>query len=40
MTQLPRNPLRAMVDANVLIAGTAWPRFSYEVLSHAAQGDF
>jgi predicted nucleic acid-binding protein len=32
--------LRVMVDANVLVAGIAWPRFSYGVLQHAAQGDF
>jgi len=29
-----------MVDANVLVAGSGWPRFSYEVLRHAASGDF
>jgi predicted nucleic acid-binding protein len=29
-----------MVDANILIAGTGWPRFPYEVLQHAVQGDF
>lgn len=32
--------LRVMVDANILIGGTGWPRFSYEVLQHAVQGDF
>ena len=32
--------LRVMVDANILIAGTGWPRFPYEVLQHAVQGDF
>lgn len=32
--------LRVMVDANILIAGTGWPRFPYEVLQHALQGDF
>ena len=29
-----------MLDANVLIAGTIWPRWPYEVLQHARQGDF
>ncbi len=29
-----------MVDANVLIAGTVWPRWSNEVLQHARRGDF
>lgn len=29
-----------MVDANVLVAGTAWPRIPYEVLQHATHGDF
>ena len=29
-----------MLDATVLIAGIGWPRWSYEVLRHAAQGDF
>ena len=29
-----------MVDANVLFAGLVWPRWSYEVLRHAANGDF
>lgn len=32
--------LRAAVDANVLIAGFGWPRWPYEVLRHAEQGDF
>lgn len=32
--------LRVMVDANVLVAGTGWPRFPYEVLQHAVAGDF
>lgn len=32
--------LRVMVDANVLVAGTGWPRFPYEVLQHAAKGDY
>jgi hypothetical protein len=29
-----------MVDANLLVAGTGWPRFPYEVLQHAARGDY
>ncbi len=29
-----------MVDANILVAGTGWPRFPYEVLRHAVHGDF
>jgi predicted nucleic acid-binding protein len=29
-----------MVDANVLLAGTGWPRFAYEVLQHALRQDF
>jgi predicted nucleic acid-binding protein len=36
----PPHKLRVMVDANVLIAGTGWPRFPYEVLQHATAGDF
>jgi predicted nucleic acid-binding protein len=32
--------LRVMVDANILVAGIAWPRFPYEVLQHATDGDF
>lgn len=32
--------LRVAIDANVLIAGIAWPRWPYEVLRHAEQGDF
>ena len=31
---------RVMVDANVLIAGSVWPRWPYEVLQHALSGDF
>lgn len=31
---------RVMVDANVLIAGVAWPRWPYEVMRHAIQGGF
>ncbi len=29
-----------MLDTMVLLAGTIWPRFPYEVLRHAARGDF
>ncbi|MCL5959733.1 MAG: PIN domain-containing protein [Chloroflexi bacterium] len=29
-----------MVDTTVLVAGIVWPRFPYEVLQHALQGDF
>lgn len=29
-----------MVDTNVLIAGSIWPRWPYEVLRHAIAGDF
>ncbi len=29
-----------MVDANVLIAGSVWPRWPYEVLQHALNGDY
>lgn len=32
--------LRVFVDANILIAGTVWPRWPYEVLQHALKGDF
>lgn len=32
--------LRVMVDANVLFAGTLWPRFPHEVLRHAVNGDY
>ena len=35
-----RGPLRVMVDANILISGSAWPRWPYEVLQHALAGDF
>ena len=31
---------RAFLDANVLIRGVTFPRFPYEVLRHAARGDF
>lgn len=32
--------MRVAVNANVLIAGTVWPRWPYEVLRHAERGDF
>src|SRR3972149_5591476 len=32
--------VRAFVDANVLFAGSAFPRWPYQVLRHAAAGDF
>ena len=42
MAKSPRaiDKLRVMLDANVLIAGSVWPRWSYEVVQHALQGDF
>jgi hypothetical protein len=35
----PRKKPRVFVDANVLFAGSAFPRWPYEVLRHAAAGD-
>jgi predicted nucleic acid-binding protein len=35
-----RTELRVFVDANILIAGTVWPRWPYEVLQHALKGDY
>ena len=35
-----RSDLRVMSDANLLVAGTVWPRFPYEVLRHAVRRDF
>ncbi len=32
--------MRVAVDANILIAGTVWPRWPYEVLRHAERGNF
>lgn len=29
-----------MLDVNVLIAGTVWPRWQYAILQHALKGDF
>lgn len=34
------NKLRAMVNANILVAGSGWPRFPYEIMQHASAGDF
>jgi predicted nucleic acid-binding protein len=39
MADLPDQP-RTMVDANILLAGNAFPRWPYEVLHHAIDGDF
>ena len=36
----PTPKLRILVDANVLVAGTGWPRWPYAVLQHALAGDF
>jgi len=33
-------PYRVFLDANVLIAGSSFPRWAYEVLSHALKGGF
>ncbi len=35
-----RPGLRVMVDANILIAGSVWPRWPHEVLRHAIAADF
>lgn len=32
--------MRVAVDANILIAGVAYPRWPYEVLHHAERGDY
>lgn len=40
MAANPPSNLRVMVDANVLVAGTGWPRFPYAVLQHAVAGEF
>lgn len=39
---MPNAPkkVRAMIDANVLFAGTVFPRWPREVLRHAAAGDY
>ena len=36
----PRETLRVFIDSNVLLAGNAFPRWPYEVLEHATDGDF
>ncbi len=33
-------PIRAAVDANVLITGVVWPRWQHAILMHALAGDF
>ncbi len=40
MTMNPPPKLRVMVDANILVAGSGWPRFAYAILQHAYQEDF
>ena len=40
MAPLINPTLRVMVDANILIAGTIWARFPYEVLQHATKRDY
>jgi len=37
---VPRRKPRVFTDANVLFAGSAFPRWPYEVLRHAAAGHF
>ena len=39
MVTTPPKP-RVMVDANILLAGSVWPRWPHEVLLHAVKGDF
>ncbi len=36
----PSSNLRVMLDANILIAGIVWPRWSYEIIQHALRGDY
>ncbi len=36
----PTKKVRALTDANILFAGTAFPRWPREVLRHALNGDF
>ncbi len=31
---------RVLIDANVLVAGTIWPRWPYEVVQHAVKGHY
>ena len=40
MANPPRKKPRVFVDANILLAGSAFPRWPHEVLAHAADGDF
>jgi putative PIN family toxin of toxin-antitoxin system len=40
MARSPRTKPRVIVDANVLVSGRAWPRWPYEVLQHALDGDY
>lgn len=35
-----RTELRVFLDANILVAGSVWPRWPYEVLQHALKGDY
>ena len=35
-----RTQPRVMLDTTVLLAGTVWPRWPYEMLQHALRGDF
>jgi len=36
----PRRKPRLFIDANILLSGSAFPRWPYEVLEHATDGDF
>ncbi len=36
----PRKKSRVLTDANILLAGNAFPRWPFEVLQHAIDGDF
>ena len=38
--EISKGPLRVMLDANILIAGSGWPRWPYEILQHALAADF
>ena len=39
MASDPANTLRVAVDATVLIAGSGWPRWPYEVLRAGLRGE-
>ncbi len=39
MADQPKKP-SAFIDANVLLSGNAFPRWPYEVLKHAVNGDY